>query len=208
MRVGLIVVACAVMLTGCGPRRVNAPGAADPSLVVLIADPDTGEVGRVTVTNAAGAAVDLATDRASTRVTARRAPSQARPIDDQTFTRFFASTLANLPVAPQTFTLYFRLDSNELTDESRVMLPGVLKAASTHPAPDVAIVGHTDTSGDAKANVTLGLDRATAVRALLTDVGVDPAVIEISSHGESDLLVPTPDDTYEPRNRRVEISVR
>jgi outer membrane protein OmpA-like peptidoglycan-associated protein len=32
--------------------------------------------------------------------------------------------------------------------------------------------------------------------------------VEVTSHGEADLLVPTADETFEPRNRRVEISVR
>jgi outer membrane protein OmpA-like peptidoglycan-associated protein len=33
-------------------------------------------------------------------------------------------------------------------------------------------------------------------------------MIEVASHGEGDLLVHTPDETPEPRNRRVDISVR
>jgi len=32
--------------------------------------------------------------------------------------------------------------------------------------------------------------------------------ITIESHGEKNPLVPTPDDTEEPRNRRVEVTVR
>jgi len=37
---------------------------------------------------------------------------------------------------------------------------------------------------------------------------VDPSLIDVSSHGESELRVRTADDVLEPRNRRVEISVR
>jgi outer membrane protein OmpA-like peptidoglycan-associated protein len=33
-------------------------------------------------------------------------------------------------------------------------------------------------------------------------------MIEITSHGESDPLVQTPDGVREPRNRRVELSIR
>ena len=32
--------------------------------------------------------------------------------------------------------------------------------------------------------------------------------LDITSHGERNLLVPTPDNTAEPRNRRVEVTVR
>jgi outer membrane protein OmpA-like peptidoglycan-associated protein len=46
------------------------------------------------------------------------------------------------------------------------------------------------------------------VRGLLVDAGLDAAVIDIASHGESELQVQTADGTREPRNRRVEISVR
>jgi len=35
---------------------------------------------------------------------------------------------------------------------------------------------------------------------------VDAVVVE--SHGKRNLLVPTPDETPEPRNRRVEITIR
>ena len=38
--------------------------------------------------------------------------------------------------------------------------------------------------------------------------GADPRLIEMSSHGENNPLVPTADNIHEPRNRRVEISVR
>ena len=46
------------------------------------------------------------------------------------------------------------------------------------------------------------------VRTLLIDAGLDQAAIEVTSHGEAALLVTTPDETYEPRNRRVEITIR
>ena len=37
---------------------------------------------------------------------------------------------------------------------------------------------------------------------------IDPTSIEVTSHGEAALLVSTADDTYEPKNRRVEITIR
>jgi outer membrane protein OmpA-like peptidoglycan-associated protein len=201
------MIVCVMLASGCGPRRVSAPAAEGPALVVLLADPDTGTVGRATVSNASGV-VELTSDRDATTARAGRAPTPVSPLAPDTLTRVFGDTLTSLPTAPQSFTLYFRLESNELTDESRALLPGVLKAVGTHPAPDVAVVGHTDTSGEAAANYTLGLERAAAVRTLLTGVGVAASLIEVSSRGESDPVVQTPDNTYEARNRRVEISVR
>jgi outer membrane protein OmpA-like peptidoglycan-associated protein len=47
-----------------------------------------------------------------------------------------------------------------------------------------------------------------SVRNVLVDAGIAPAMIEVASHGEADLLAKTGNNVAEPRNRRVEISVR
>jgi outer membrane protein OmpA-like peptidoglycan-associated protein len=52
------------------------------------------------------------------------------------------------------------------------------------------------------------LKRARAVASILLGEGVDPSVLDITSHGENNPLVPTGDQVPEPRNRRVEITVR
>jgi outer membrane protein OmpA-like peptidoglycan-associated protein len=122
--------------------------------------------------------------------------------------RLFGDLLSTLPPAPRQFVLYFRFESDDLTDESRALLPRVLDALRNRPFPDVAVIGHTDTTGAAGANVELGLRRANAIRALLVRAGIMADVIEVTSHGESDLLVKTADQVPEPRNRRVEITVR
>ncbi len=88
------------------------------------------------------------------------------------------------------------------------MIPAILQAVKAIPVPEVAVVGHTDTMGDAKANVALGLKRAMSVRNILIQAGLAPSTVDVSSHGEADLLVKTRNNTPEPRNRRVEISVR
>ena len=46
------------------------------------------------------------------------------------------------------------------------------------------------------------------MRDLLVAAGLDAALVEVASHGESNPLVPTPDNTAEARNRRVEVTVR
>ena len=122
--------------------------------------------------------------------------------------RIFGDALSALPPPLQHFTLFFRFESDELTDESRALLGKVVSAVRGRAAPDIAIVGHTDTKGTSSANFQLGLKRSTAVRALLVAAGLDPSVVEVTSHGEADLLIQTADETAEPRNRRVEISVR
>ncbi len=73
---------------------------------------------------------------------------------------------------------------------------------------DVSIIGHSDTVGKAEANAALALKRAQAIGDLLKEKGLKVEALSIESHGESNLLVKTPDETPEPRNRRVEVSIR
>jgi outer membrane protein OmpA-like peptidoglycan-associated protein len=122
--------------------------------------------------------------------------------------RVFGRALAALPPAPHQFTLYFKFESGELTDESRGLVPEILRTVKERADPEVAVVGHTDTMGTPRTNVELGLTRATAVRDILVAAGLDRATVEATSHGEGNLLVRTTDETPEPRNRRVEITVR
>jgi outer membrane protein OmpA-like peptidoglycan-associated protein len=129
-------------------------------------------------------------------------------MDEASIARIFGATIGDLPRSLERFNLYFQLESDELTEESRALLPQVVRAVGDRAAPDVTVIGHTDTTGTAPANYELGLKRATAVRALLVAAGLDQSVVEMASHGEADPLIPTPDDTAEPRNRRVEITVK
>jgi len=158
------------------------------------------------VSNAAGS-VTLAAAREATSVASARPPSPPAVMTDADLQALFGGVVSSLPPAAQHFTLYFRVDS-ELTDESRALVPQVLQAARSRPAADVAVVGHTDTTGSAASNIDVGLMRANTIRALLVAAGLDASVVEATSHGEADLLVQTADEVFEPRNRRVEITVR
>jgi outer membrane protein OmpA-like peptidoglycan-associated protein len=122
--------------------------------------------------------------------------------------RIFGDALSALPPAPRRFTLYFRFESDELTDQSKALIPEILAAVKAHAVQDVVVVGHTDTMGTQRANYALGLKRALMVRNLLVDAGLNGSAIDATSIGELDPVVKTPDETPEPRNRRVDISVR
>ena len=205
------VLAAAVLAwtaVSCAPKKVPQPAEhRGEALVVLLPDSETGTAGKASVSNTAGR-VDLAATRESTTVATGLAPSPVRVMDDAEVQRVFGEALAALPPPPTHFTLFYKFDSDELTDDSRALLPGVLTAVKDRPVPEVVIIGHTDTIGTAASNVILGMKRAQAVRAMLIEVGLDASLIETTSHGEADLLVPTADNVAEPRNRRVEITVR
>lgn len=193
---------------GCAPApppRAPAPPSGD--LVVLMPNPEDGEVGRVSVSNQAGS-IELANAREGTRVRTGEAPAPGAVLDQAEVERVFGPALSVVPEAPRHFNLYFEVGSDTLTAESKALAAEVVSVVGSRTAPDVTVIGHTDTTDAAAANVALGLRRANLIRDLLVKAGLDQSLIEVASHGESDLLVPTPDNTAEPKNRRVEVSVR
>jgi outer membrane protein OmpA-like peptidoglycan-associated protein len=208
MRSSVVPVLAGVLLAACGAKPVaTTPARPAQALVALLPDADTGKTGRALVTSPEGTA-DLAAERDSTLATANRAPGPVATLSQTEVDRLFGDALAALPPPPGHFTLYFLFESDELTDESRALVQEILNAVRARTAPEVAIVGHTDTMGVPAKNVELGFKRAMMVRALLVEAGLDASLIEVTSHGEGDLLVRTADETPEPRNRRVEISVK
>lgn len=184
-----------VSLAACAPVK--------KSYVVLLEDPQGG-VGAITVRSASGTqTVDQARFAASLD-----GSGEPALVDPKQFDADFADVLAARPVLPQTYLLYFESGGAELTAESRALLPRILTDTQSRAAADVSIIGHTDTVGNAPANEALALQRAQWVADQLAQAGLKPFAQTVASHGESSLLVPTPDDTPEPRNRRVEVTVR
>ena len=205
---GLIGVACCA---ACGGKRVApappAPAPPAPALIALLPDPESHVTGRIHVSNEFGS-IDLSTANASLATTPDAAPGPAVTLTGDEVARLFGQALAALPPAPRHFVLQFKFESDTLTDASAALIPEILATVRARAVPEVMIVGHTDTMGDRKSNLALGLKRAMAVRAILVQAGLAPALIDATSHGEADLLVKTRDNVPEPRNRRVEITVR
>ena len=204
----LFGLAALVLAAGCASKKTppSVPEA-PPTLLVLLPDPETKVVGRARVSNEFGS-TNLATARSSTRVTAIAAPGAATTMSEDEVTKMFGAALAALPPAPRHFILQFRFESDVLTAESTALIPEILQAVKALAVPEVVVVGHTDTMGEAKSNVALGLKRAGTVRAILVQAGLPTSTIDVASHGEADLLVQTRNNVPEPRNRRVEITVR
>lgn len=104
------------------------------------------------------------------------------------------------------FVLY--MNKLDLRSDSKAQIKDILDLLSSLKNPYINIVGHTDTVGDEKENEQLGLKRAGVVKNIIKASGVKYLKIDISSQSECNLAVPTPDNTKELRNRRVEISIR
>jgi outer membrane protein OmpA-like peptidoglycan-associated protein len=120
----------------------------------------------------------------------------------------FADALQAEPPRPVTFILYFIEATDQFTPESQVLVDQVLLAIASRPAPELTVAGHTDALGTDQYNDALSLRRAERVRTLLIARGIAPASIVAVGRGKREPRVPTPDGVAEPRNRRVEITVR
>lgn len=186
------------LLAGCATR----PSA--PSDYVVLLEEANGSVGHVVYTGAQGTA-ELNQPR---EAVALRGPAVPFMLDAEQLRRDAGDAIAAQPMAPRTFVLYFDAGTAQITKASEALLPQILQEVRKRPMPELAIVGHTDTMGSAALNATLALRRAEEVGQLLTEARAAAAAVDITSHGEQNLLVPTPDDTAEPRNRRVEVTVR
>jgi outer membrane protein OmpA-like peptidoglycan-associated protein len=179
-------------------------------VVTLLPDAPGEPPGRALVWTQQTQTLAMALDepRSTTIVTGNPLPAPPRTMSEAEMQQLFGDALTALPTAPRSFQLYFLFDSDVLTDESRALLPQILQTVQGRRGVEVAVVGHTDTSGTPASNYDLGLRRAQTTRDILVAAGFDPALIEVSSHGEGDPLVATPDETLEPRNRRVEVTIR
>ncbi|HSJ97751.1 MAG TPA: OmpA family protein [Myxococcota bacterium] len=176
-----------------------------PALFVVVPGSD-GHVGKVVVHRGCRASVidtaygaqRLGSDGSVARE--RLTPAQVHEI--------FGPTLAALPGKPTSFTLYFLEGRDELTEESRLELDKVFGELRRRPLPDIMVIGHTDTVGSLEYNDRLSLARAERLRAMLVELGLPAERIQAAGRGMRELLVPTPENVSEARNRRVEISVR
>lgn len=186
------------LLTACATPTTGR------SYVVLLESSD-GTVGKVLVRGAKG-------EQAITQVrySAPLDGSQlsSGPVDEVRLNRDFGEAMAARPALPEHFLLYFETGGAQLTAESVIELERVKAKAAQSPLLDMSIIGHTDTVGNADLNVDIALKRAQSVADLLLGQGFKIHSLLVGSHGERNLLVQTPDNTPEPLNRRVEITLR
>ena len=120
----------------------------------------------------------------------------------------FGAALTAMPVAPASYTIYFDSGSDEFNAEAQATVARMLEDLRARPAPEVTVIGHTDRVGSDGDNDALSLQRAQSVRERLVAMGLDAAHVDVAGRGAREPLVATEAGVDEPRNRRVEVSVR
>jgi len=194
----LFAAACAT-----APRPVPPP----PKDVIVLLPDDQGKTGAIVVSSA-GVEGRLDRPGQTVSVEAGSPPGSPSVMPEPEVRAIVGPALTALPKAPARFILYFEHNSTDLTRESREVLKDLLRTIRDRTPVDISVVGHTDTLGKKKYNDALSLNRARAMAAILVGKGVEPSILDITSHGKENPLVPTGDQVSEPRNRRVEVTVR
>lgn len=196
LKTGLVICVALLTMTACATTP--------KSYVVLMENADK-TVGSLAVSGAKG---EVLLNQPRTGVDLDDTAKTPFAVDEKMINKDFGEALAAQPPLPVSFMLYYKSAGTILTDESQALIPAILESARNHPAPDVSVIGHTDTVGDREANERLGLQRAQSIAEIIKKAGLQVHDMTITSHGERNLLVATPDNTPEPKNRRVEVTVR
>ena len=194
-RMGAIAILfCALLGSGCASK----------SYVVLMESPD-GSTGAIEVKTAKGMA---RVDQKGYGVNLDGSSARPFQVEPPRLEKDFSAARAAQPALPKSYLLYFRTGGTKLTRKSQAEIPEVLQTVRDRGPSAVSVIGHTDTVGSKRDNQDLGLLRARAIARQLQDNGLQALELVVTSHGEGNLLVKTPDNTPEPANRRVEITVR
>lgn len=191
----VVVAFGALAFVGCAAHR---------DMVVLVPSAD-GHVGKVAVDDGRTSQV---LDEANEAVTIGPEGAEPAHVGPEQLRAIFGEALSAAPVRPRRFTLYFDEGTERLIAASEAELPGILADVRRRGAYQVEIVGHTDRLAGDDFNATLSLRRATAVRDWLAENGIPIAAIVVVGRGERDPVVATADGVAEPKNRRVELTVR
>ncbi len=189
------VLCISLFLAGCASQP--------KSYVVLLENPDQ-TAGTIIVKGPKGEHV-VNTARHGLPLDGSTSPQR---IDEAKLQKDFAEAFSATPPLPVHFLLYFDKGGVKLLPESEMLLDKIVALSATRTAIDLSVIGHTDTEGAAELNEALALNRATTVAEMLRNKGLKARALAIESHGERNLLIKTPDNTPEPRNRRVEVSIR
>jgi outer membrane protein OmpA-like peptidoglycan-associated protein len=202
MTLRALAAACVLVLAACAQQP---PGARTADRVVLLPGSD-GKTGALLVRQG-GSEARLDTPYAATGGSAD-GTLKVTQLDRAQVEAEFGDALSALPPAPLSYTVYFVLGQDELTEESKKELAPVLDDIARRPAPEVAAIGHADQTGPERVNETLALHRAERVRDLLVQRGVSADRIAVVGRGSREPAVAAAQGVAEARNRRVEISVR
>lgn len=105
-------------------------------------------------------------------------------------------------------SLKFGFDSAKIKPESKATVKQISDYVADKPGYSIKLEGHTDSVGDAKYNQKLSEKRATAVKQVLVDLGVDANKITTEGYGETQPIATNSTKEGRAQNRRVDAKFR
>jgi outer membrane protein OmpA-like peptidoglycan-associated protein len=112
------------------------------------------------------------------------------------------------PPPSKAWMVFFDTNSTTLSQQATMTITEAVSVAKSMPNARVAVTGYTDTDGTPAYNQQLSIRRADAVKNALVSNGIAPQAISVNGTGEAGLLIDTPDQTKNEKNRRVQIVVQ
>ena len=101
----------------------------------------------------------------------------------------------------------FESGSATLTSNSKYELDNLVTGLNAFPNISIEISGHTDSNGDAAANLALSSSRAAAVAKYLADRGISAGRLKPRGYGDTKPLVPNDSSENMAKNRRTEFTI-
>ncbi|NTV97051.1 MAG: OmpA family protein [Thiobacillus sp.] len=172
--------------------------------IVLLENPD-GTAGKIIVSDEAGTTLIEEPGQAMRLDAGQAGTFRADPAAIRTD---FGAALDARPPLPAHVTLFFELGTTKLTPASQDSLQKILADLRDRPLPEVRVEGHTDTVGSEAHNDKLARRRADLIAGEIRTIAQSADHLDIESYGPRKPLVPTPKNTPEPKNRRVEVYIR
>ncbi len=114
------------------------------------------------------------------------------------------------PAVGKTFqfnNLTFATGSAGITPETFVEVQNLAAVLKAYPDVKIKIVGHTDNTGNADANMTLSTQRAKMVMSKLIDLGVDAGRMSAEGMGQTQPAVSNDTEDGRRQNRRIEVII-
>lgn len=204
-----IILCCAFILSSCGSTN-NMNNTAKGGLIGAGGGAILGAiVGKLAGNTAIGAAVGTAVGAGTGAVIGRRMDKAAEAASEiQNATVETVTDANNLTAVRVTFDsgVLFATNKYDLNAAAKKNLADFAKVLKEYNDADVAIFGHTDSTGNDAINNPLSINRANSVADYLISLGVSPAQIKnVEGFGSKEPVADNSTADGRAKNRRVEV---